>query len=125
MQTIKQENIMPKGPWLVGTSKTGVQRKTKIYMQLSMMLCTIPTHKIGPFFVAGPQHRLLISIVFSPCQSYYQKAEDEARDSDGKGSGGPIVEGFRQVVGNHSCSNGQKSIGKCRSGKGLGHPIGG
>ena len=48
MQTMKQENTMPNGTSLAsGTSRTGVQRKTKMYMQLSTMLWTMPIHKTG------------------------------------------------------------------------------
>ena len=39
MQTIKHENIIPKGTSsLLGMSRTGVHKNTKIYMQLSMIL---------------------------------------------------------------------------------------
>lgn len=48
MQTMKQEKTMPKGTSpALGTRRTGVQRNTKMYMQLSTMLCTMPTHKMG------------------------------------------------------------------------------
>jgi hypothetical protein len=47
MQTMKHEKIMPNGTSLSGTSITGVQRNTKMYMQLSMMLWTMPIHKTG------------------------------------------------------------------------------
>ena len=45
--TMKQEKIIPSGAGAAAVDRTGVQRKTKMYMQLSTMLCTSPTKKMG------------------------------------------------------------------------------
>ena len=44
---MKQEKIIPSGAGAAAVDRTGVQRKTKMYMQLSTMLCTSPTKKMG------------------------------------------------------------------------------
>jgi hypothetical protein len=46
---MKHEKIIPSGAGDPCADMTGVQRNTKMYMQLSTMLCTSPTKKIGRF----------------------------------------------------------------------------